>query len=161
MSERVRSATTVVGDLAVHQVVTVGPGSSLRDCARAMREKHVGSLVIVEAESTRPVGIITDRDVVVEAVAVGLDPDVITAGDIAIEPLVTIGKGEHVLEAVARMRENGVRRLAVTTSKGQLVGVLSLDDLIGVLAEQLDGMARIIASERFKENATRSYATRA
>ena len=78
-----RTPTTAIRDLAIHKVVTVASDTSLRDCAQAMREKHVGSLVLVDPGSRRPLGIVTDRDIVVEAVAVGLDPTTITAGDIA------------------------------------------------------------------------------
>ncbi len=120
-----------------------------------MREKHVGSLVLVDPGSRRPLGIVTDRDIVVEAVAVGLDPMTITAGDIAAKPVVTVRDDEDVLEALARMRENGVRRLPVTGADGQLAGVLSLDDLLAAMSEQFDSIMRVMIAERTKEGATR------
>jgi len=150
-----RTPTTAIRDLAIHKVVTVSSDTSLRDCAQAMREKHVGSLVLVDPGSRRPLGIVTDRDIVVEAVAVGLDPKTITAGDIAAKPVVTVRDDEDVLEALARMRENGVRRLPVTGPDGQLAGVLSLDDLLAAMSEQFDSIMRVMIAERTKEGATR------
>jgi len=150
-----RTPTTAIRDLAIHKVVTVASDTSLRDCAQVMREKHVGSLVLVDPGSRRPLGIVTDRDIVVEAVAVGLDPKTITAGDIAAKPVVTVRDDEDVLEALARMRENGVRRLPVTGPGGQLAGVLSLDDLLAAMSEQFDSIMRVMIAERTKEGATR------
>ena len=155
MGDAMRTPTTAIRDLAIHKVATVPSDTSLRDCAQAMREKHVGSLVLVDPGSRRPLGIVTDRDIVVEAVAVGLDPMTITAGDIAAKPVVTVRDDEDVLEALARMRENGVRRLPVTGADGQLAGVLSLDDLLAAMSEQFDSIMRVMIAERTKEGATR------
>jgi len=89
-------------------------------------------------------------------VAVGLDASTLTAADIAVAPLATIREDDDLLEALARMRENGVRRLPVTGARGQLVGVVSFDDLLQAVAEQLDSMGRVIAAERTREGATRA-----
>jgi len=150
-----RTPTTIVRDLAIPKVVTVTSNTTLRDCAHAMREEHVGSVVIVDPGSPRPIGIVTDRDIVVEAVAVGLDVTTLTAGDIAAKPVVTVRDDEDILDALSRMRENGIRRLPVTGSHGQLAGVLSLDDLMAAVSEQLDSMVRVMVAERTKENTTR------
>ncbi|HYA59493.1 MAG TPA: CBS domain-containing protein [Burkholderiaceae bacterium] len=150
-----RTPTTAVRDLAIHKVVTVTSNTTLRDCAQTMREEHVGSVVIVDPGSPRPLGIITDRDIVIEAVAVGLDVTTLTAGDIAAKPVITIRDDEDVLDALARMRENGVRRLPVTGPQGHLSGVLSIDDLLAVLSEQFDSIVRVMVAERTKEGATR------
>lgn len=155
IGDSMRTPTTIVRDLAIHKVVTVASNTTLRDCAQAMREEHVGSVVLVDPGNPRPVGIITDRDIVVEAVAVGLDVTTLTAGDIAAKPVVTVRDDEDVLDALARMRENGVRRLPVTASNGHLAGVLSLDDLLGALSEQFDSIVRVMIAERTKEGATR------
>jgi len=155
MGDVMRTPTTAVRDLAIHKVVTVTSNTTLRDCAQTMREEHVGSVVIVDPGSPRPLGIITDRDIVIEAVAVGLDVTTLTAGDIAAKPVITIRDDEDVLDALARMRENGVRRLPVTGPHGHLSGVLSIDDLLAVLSEQFDSIVRVMVAERTKEGATR------
>ena len=150
-----RTASTLVRDIASHEVVTVASGATLRECAKAMRERHVGSVVLVDPDSPRPVGVVTDRDIVIEAVAVGLDVATITVGDIATRPLVSVREDEDLVEAMARMRECGVRRLPVTGPNGHLSGMLALDDVISALAEQADAIVRVMAAERAKETATR------
>jgi len=150
-----RVPTTAIRDLAIHKVVTVKSNTTLRDCAAVMRAEHVGTVVLVDPASPQPVGVITDRDIVVEAVPVGLDVTTLTAGDIATKPVVTVREDEDILDALARMRENGVRRLPVTGPNGRLAGVLSLDDLLAALSEQFDSVSRVIAAERTKEGATR------
>jgi len=155
MGDAMRTPTTAVRDLAIHKVVTVTSTTTLRDCAQTMREEHVGSVVIVDPGSPRPLGIITDRDIVIEAVAVGLDVTTLTAGDIAAKPVITVRDDEDVLDALARMRENGVRRLPVTGSHGHLAGVLSIDDLLAALSDQFDSIVRVMVAERTKEGATR------
>ncbi|HUN92199.1 MAG TPA: CBS domain-containing protein [Burkholderiaceae bacterium] len=151
-----RAPSTTIRDLATRSVLTVAPTASLRDCALAMRNGHVGSVVVVDERDPKPLGILTDRDIVVEVVAVGLDASTLTAADIAVAPLATIREDDDLLEALARMRENGVRRLPVTGARGQLVGVVSFDDLLQAVAEQLDSMGRVIAAERTREGATRA-----
>ena len=155
MGDAMRTPTTAVRDLAIHKVVTVTSNTTLRDCAQTMREEHVGSVVIVDPGSPRPLGIITDRDIVIEAVAVGLDVTTLTAGDIAAKPVITVRDDEDILDALARMRENGVRRLPVTGPHGHLAGVLSIDDLLAALSDQFDSIVRVMVAERTKEGATR------
>jgi len=150
-----RSPGTQVRDLAIRDVVSVSPGATLRECAQAMRAGHVGCVVLVDEGSGRPVGVVTDRDIVVEAIAVGLDCATMTAGDIAARPVVSVREEDDAVEAMARMRECGVRRLPVTGAHGKLVGVLALDDLIGLVAELADSVIRVIAAEKTKEAQSR------
>ena len=126
--------------------------------AKLMRHGHVGSLVIVEqlnGGKRMPVGIITDRDIVVEVIATGLDPAVITVGDIMAQELVVGREGDSVLEALEIMRFKGVRRLPTVGPDGQLVGIVTADDLIEVLAEELGELAKIVAHEQSREAAVR------
>ena len=146
-----RTPSTLVRDIASREVVTVASNATLRECAQAMRARHVGSVILVDPDDPRPLGVVTDRDIVIEAVAVGLDVSTITVGDIATRPVVTVREDEDVIEAMARMRECGVRRLPVTGANGQLSGVIALDDVIAELAEQFDGIVRVIAAEKTKE----------
>lgn len=149
-----RYPTSLVRDLAMHDVVSVAAGTNLKDCALAMRNSHVGSLVLLDAEA-RPVGLITDRDIVVEAVAEGLDPASLRAGDIAAKPVATVRDVDDLQEALARMRECGVRRLPVVAATGHVAGVISLDDILAALADQFDAVARVLIAERAKERSTR------
>jgi CBS domain-containing protein len=152
-----RARTVCVRDLSAHEVVTVTPTTTLAECAKIMREQHVGSVVVIDDEGSRdtPRGIVTDRDVVVEAVAVGLDPSTLTAGDVMTTPLATVRDSDDILDALARMREHGVRRLPVLDDAGNLSGIVTVDNLLEALAEQLDAVVSVIKTEQTRETATR------
>ena len=126
--------------------------------AKLMRHGHVGSLVVVEqinGGKRMPVGMITDRDIVVEVIATSLDPAVITVGDIMAQELVVGRESDSVLETLEIMRFKGVRRLPTVGPDGQLVGIVTVDDLIEVLAEELGELAKIVAREQSREAAVR------
>jgi CBS domain-containing protein len=152
-----RARTVTVRDLAAHEVVTVTPTTSLVECAQIMRTQHVGCVVVIDDQGSRdnPRGIVTDRDIVVEAVAVGLDPTTLTAGDVMTTPLATVRDGDDILDALARMREHGVRRLPVLDDAGHLSGIVVVDNLLEALAEQLDAVVRVLKAEQTRETATR------
>jgi CBS domain-containing protein len=122
--------------------------------AKLMRENHVGSIVVVEQMNSGkriPVGIITDRDLVVEVLAPGLDAETITVGDIMEAELVTVREKEGLLETMEIMRYKGVRRIPVVDEAGQLIGIASIDDLLEVLAEEMTELAKIVAREQAHE----------
>jgi CBS domain-containing protein len=126
--------------------------------AKLMRHGHVGSLVVVEqinGGKRMPVGIITDRDIVVEVIATSLDPAVITVGDIMAQELVVGRESDSVLETLEIMRFKGVRRLPTVGPDGQLVGIVTVDDLIEVLAEELGELAKIVVHKQSREAALR------
>jgi CBS domain-containing protein len=152
-----RARTVNVRDLAAHEVVTVTPTTTLAECAQIMRAQHVGSVVVIDDVGQRdnPRGIVTDRDIVVEAVAVGLDPSTLTAGDVMAAPLATVRDGDDILDALARMRENGVRRLPVLDDAGHLSGIVAVDNLLEALAEQLDAIVGVVKAEQTRETITR------
>jgi CBS domain-containing protein len=142
-----------VRDLAAHEVVTVTPSATLAECAQIMRNQHVGSIVVIDDQESRdqPRGIVTDRDIVVEAVALGLDPTTLTAGDVMTTPLATVADSDDILDALARMREHGVRRLPVLGEGGHLSGIVTVDNLLEALAEQLDAVVSVIKTEQSRE----------
>lgn len=126
--------------------------------ARLMRHGHVGSLVVVDQMNGGkrvPVGIVTDRDIVVEVIATGLDPAVITVGDIMESGLVVGRESDSVLETLEVMRFKGVRRLPTVDADGQLVGIVTVDDLLEVLSEELSELAKIVAREQSHEATAR------
>lgn len=146
--------------LATTAVVTARRDTPLSECAWRMRSEHVGSLIVVEDDPTqpgvqRPVGIVTDRDIVIGAVAPGLDTHVLTAGDIMASPLATVSDDADMLEALARMREHGVRRLPVVDQSGRLVGILAIDDLLELFRDLFDAAVSAIKSEQTRESHTR------
>ena len=147
-----------IGEICTRVTVFTTRDTTVADAAKLMRQHHVGSLVVVEdinGSKRVPVGIVTDRDAVVEVMATGLDPNTITVGDIMVQDLVTARESEGVLETMQIMRYKGVRRLPIVGKSGELIGIVSIDDLLEVLAEELSELAKIIAREQARETASR------
>ena len=142
-----------IGDICNREVVYVNRDVTVNAACKLMRHYRVGSLVVVDdVDSQRvPVGILTDRDVVVEIDAMDLDAKVITAGDIMSSALVTVQENHGVLETIEIMRFKGVRRMPVVNAEGRLVGIVTIDDLLAVLAEELTDIARIVSREQTHE----------
>jgi CBS domain-containing protein len=124
-----------------------------------MREKHIGYLVVVEADvadgSQRPIGVLTDRDIVTTVVARETDPRSLRVGDIMTQQPVTASIADSIDKALREMRRVGVRRLPVVGQRGELVGILSLDDVLDVLAGELQNVAGSIRNEQVIEGTLR------
>lgn len=142
------------GEICKRNVAVVAKGETIVDAAKHMRAFHVGDLVVVEDRQGRrvPTGIITDRDIVVSAVA----PDSghinsLLVGDIMSSDLVTAREHEPVEAALKKMEEHGIRRLPVVDGDGALVGILTLDDALQVLTEEQMGLVKIVVQEQRQE----------
>jgi CBS domain-containing protein len=122
-----------------------------------MREAHVGDLVVTEQRNglTVPIGIVTDRDLVIEVLAEGVDPAVVTIKDIMSRDLVTVHQDNGLEFALSEMRRKGLRRLPVVDQKNALIGILSADDVIDYLARLTGHVADAIRVERYTEEKTR------
>ena len=147
-----------IGESCNREVVVATRETTVAAAARLMRHHHVGTLVICDQLNGGrriPVGIVTDRDIVIGVVAPGLDSGTITVDDIMGGELVTARESESILRALEIMRYKGVRRLPVVGDDGQLAGIVTIDDLLEVLAEELADISRIIGRERGIEAATR------
>ncbi|HSN42319.1 MAG TPA: CBS domain-containing protein [Burkholderiales bacterium] len=153
MNSGLKEKTTTIGEICNREVVFAARDTTVQTAAKLMRHYHVGSLVIVDDRYGKriPAGIVTDRDIVVEVGATELDPKVITIGDIMVAELITVPESKGVLETMEVMRLKGVRRLPVVDGDGGLVGIVTIDDLLGVLAEELADMTRIISREQARE----------
>jgi CBS domain-containing protein len=149
----------IVSKLCRPDVVTVKPHQELVPAAELMREHHVGYLVVVEPdlanETQKPVGVLTDRDIVVTVVARQLDPRAFRVEDVMTREPVVVGESDSVAKALESMNRIGVRRLPVVGTRGQLVGIISLDDVIDALADQLGNVAGSIRNEQRIEEALR------
>jgi len=142
-----------VAQICSHRVVTCPPDTSALEMARLMRERHVGDVVVVDVRDGRPVpvGIVTDRDLVVEVMAKAVDPQLPTARDLAGTELLTVMSSESVHDALLQMRTRGIRRLPVVDAQGALVGMLTADDATRFLAEALTEVARIAPKQVLRE----------
>lgn len=146
-----------IGEVCNREVVIARPDENVSQAARRMREHHVGTLLVVEERDGKrvPVGVVTDRDLVVEVLAPELDPSTITLGDIMAPSLAAVKEGVGVFEAIRYMRDKAIRRLPVVSEDGALAGIVTLDDLLSLLAEELDSLVRVVAREQKKEAGSR------
>jgi len=141
------------GEVCNRDVVKIAARQNLAQASRLMRESHVGCLVVVDdADPWRAVGIVTDRDIVVEAVAAGIDPASLTVGEIMGPALVLAREDDDALVSLKTMRRRGVRRLPVVDAAGVLCGIVTLDDLLEAGSNALNDVIQAIASERALES---------
>jgi CBS domain-containing protein len=140
-----------------HNVATIGKNAGVAEAAALMRVEHVGDVIVTEVrgDAQIPIGILTDRDIVVGVIAKGTAPDAVTAGDAMTRNLLTVREDASIDFALREMRRYGVRRAPVVRANGDLVGVIAVDDIIEHLAEQLGRLAELIRREQEAEPRTR------
>jgi CBS domain-containing protein len=146
-----------ISKICQRNVVWATRETSIVDAAKLMRQHHVGTIVVVDQdESPRmPVGIVTDRDIVVEVVAPGLDPKQLKVGDLLVEAVVTIEERKSAADTVRLMSQKGVRRIPVVTDEGALAGIVSVDDLLRHFSTALGTLAELTARNLEREAETR------
>jgi CBS domain-containing protein len=155
-SHREDRAMNRIGDACVRNVVTVTRSTRVADAAALMRQHHVGALVVADdVDGVQvPSGVITDRDIVVEVVAAGLDPASVAVGEIIQRPVVTVPESASCAEVVREMSLHGVRRLPVVRADGALAGIAALDDVLLSLIAPLVAVGDLAGRERrFEANA--------
>lgn len=142
-----------VGELCSREVVVARRDTGLVEAARLMREHHVGSVVVIQEEPAGrvPVGVLTDRDIVVAAVAKEMDPAKLTVGDVMSAGALVLREQDGVADALRVMRQKGVRRLPVVKNDGTLAGVLAIDDVLELVAEEMDSFVHTLRAEGARE----------
>lgn len=135
-----------IQDLARTEVVTASVDAPVPDLAQRMRDENVGSVVVRDGEA--PVGIVTDRDLATRVVAEGADPTELVAEDVMSDELSVVGPDTGFYQAAQAMSEHGVRRLPVCTDGGELVGIITADDLTELLADEHEQLAAVIRAQR-------------
>jgi CBS domain-containing protein len=145
------------GEYCNRDVVIVSKDESVSAAIELMRSRHVGDVVAVEIieQTTMPVGILTDRDIVLEILAEGVDLDAVAIGDVMSYELVTVSENTTLIDTIKLMRDKGVRRIPVVNEKGGLEGLLSVDDILELLAEQLTDLVSLIGKEQSRESKLR------
>lgn len=146
-----------IGDICNRTVVFTDEEMSLKDAARLMRDKHVGSLVVIRdaALGRIVVGMLTDRDITVMGVARDFDPQTLRVVDIMSAQPFTARADDSVNDVLGEMRSRGIRRVPVTTENGVLVGIVTLDDLLDIVAEEMREVVQAIESAQKREIRTR------
>lgn len=134
-----------IGEFCNRDVVFATREMSLPEAAQLMREYHVGDLVVVDEVGGKrtPVGVVTDRDIVIEIIAKSLNIDEFSVGDIMAPQLVSVQETEGVFETIRLMRTKAIRRIPVLNSEGGLAGIVSADDILELLAEEMTELAKV------------------
>ena len=141
-----------IKNFATLVVAVVEPETPAVVVAQLMRQHHIGALVVVDAtEKTRAVGIVTDRDLVLELMAESLDPALFTAGDIMSVDLVTATPDMDAMDAVQLMKTHRLRRLVIVDDSERVVGIATMEDVLELLARELAGLAAGLAGARDRE----------
>lgn len=136
-----------IADVCSHRVVCVAPETSVEDAARLMHDQDVGALVVVRAGKRKPIGIVTDRDLAVRAIAPGKNPRAVPVADVMTVSLATCRGNHELLNVMEMMRQRGIRRVPVVDAEGALIGIVTTDDLIGALAEHIRVLACSVLNE--------------
>ena len=141
----------VVGTLCRRKVATASPEESLREAASRMEEDDVGTLVVVDPRNgNRAVGMVTDRDLALRSVAHGLNPESTSVSQVMSSPVHTIDENAPLEYALTEMALAATRRLVATATgtEGTVVGILSLDDLLGLLCDQAASLSTLLQKQR-------------
>jgi len=144
-------------DICTLDAVCCNPNTTVLAAARLMRERHAGDVIVVDDPQggQTPIGVVTDRDIVVEVLGKELDPAKITVREIMRTPVVVAGTSEDASQAIERMKLHGVRRLPLVDERLKLAGVICLDDLLGRLAGDAAALAEIVSREQARERRMR------
>lgn len=144
-------------DLCVLDVACCTRELSIAAAARLMRQHHTGDLIVVDDadEEREPVGIITDRDIVLEVVARDRDPGKTTVGEVMSNRLVVASQSEDLTQALERMATHGVRRLPVVDDERYVLGIVTLDDVLREHAGQAKQLLNVVTTEQMHEQRTR------
>ncbi len=135
-----------VGRICVREVDLADADESVQVAAQRMHARKVGTLVVLDSEK-RPTGILTDRDLTVRVLAEGRDPFHTRVGDVMTRSPKTVREETPIEEALALMRAGQFRRLPVVDAEGALVGLVSLDDILDLLAEEFREIGRLVQEE--------------
>jgi CBS domain-containing protein len=128
-------------------VATAEASETLRDAARRMVRQSVGTLVVIDArdDEIRPIGILTDRDIVTRGIAPGLDLDETPLSMVMSVPVQCIQEDRPLEEALEIMSRRSIRRLVVTDEEGILTGIIALDDVLDTLVDEVGAIGRLLA----------------
>jgi CBS domain-containing protein len=142
-----------IGLFCTRDTVIVRREDSIFTAAKLMREHHVGSVVVVEDvdDGVKPIGLLTDRDLVVEILAKELDAQAVTVGDVMSLEVITAKENDGVWVTLKRMRSQGIRRLPVTDDQGKLLGIVSVDDILELLVGELTDLVKLSDREKERE----------
>ena len=142
-----------IGNIRTREVVVARRDTTVSEAARLMRKHHVGDVIVVDELDGRkvPCGIVTDRDIVIGLVAQGLDADTIAVSDLMTMEIIVARVLDGVADTLEVMRVKAVRRLPIVDALGTLVGIVTADDLLQLLSEEMSALAAMMNREKRRE----------
>lgn len=139
-----------IKEIFIREVAVANDSNTIVEAALFMRKAHVGSLVVVNAQKV-PVGIVTDRDIVLSVVAAGLKPDGLKITEVMTPNPTVVNEDASIWDTIQLMRSHGIRRMPVVNEKGELAGIISADDMLDLLSNQLHALIELIGQEQIRE----------
>lgn len=138
-------------------VVCCTSDTPIADVASLMRTHHIGDVVVTDERDgiCIPIGIVTDRDIVIETIALNVDASSFTAGDLMITPLAVASESARLPEILQLMQMHKVRRIPLVSTEGSLRGIVTADDIIRLLANELTLVADAIGEQPSREEQLR------
>lgn len=149
-----------VGEYCNRNVVVINSNESVKNAAELMRSYHVGDLILLEEQENKkvPIGIVTDRDLVIEVMAAGVKPDSLLVRDILTEPFTYVFENDSLFDALEMMHSKKIRRLPVVDNDNALIGIITLDDFIEILAETMVNVVDVVKlQQKKKQNKEHSF----
>ena len=144
-----------IGEISRRPVITADPDDTVVEVARRMRDEHVGDVIVADRQR-RPIGVLTDRDIVVSVVAQSADKlETLLVSDVMTPNPLTARASEEINEAINRMRGRGIRRLPVVGLDGRLEGIVTFDDLLRATFVQFSELVGLVAQELKVEEVAR------
>jgi CBS domain-containing protein len=146
------------GEICTRSVIYAYGRTSIVEAAQLMRRHHVGCLVVVEdtARMRKVVGMLTDRDIVTAVIVANVDLYKLCVEDVMTTDLVTAQTEDSLIDLIRAMHDKGVRRIPVVGIQGEMVGIAALDDVLAILAEELNLLVAAMTSEARRERRLRS-----
>lgn len=142
-----------VGEYCKRAVVAIAASADAAEAAKLMREEHVGFLIVHHEGDAlqRPIGVLTDRDLVLGVMAREVDPHTVTVGDVMTRQPLIANDGDELSDMLQAMRLAGIRRVPVVDARGALIGIMAIDDAIDVVTGLMCDIAGSIKSEQRQE----------
>ena len=146
-----------VGEICNREVVTIEKSAPVVRAAKLMRQFHVGCVIVVAdgVQPLKPVGVVTDRDLSIEILAQEVPVETVIVGDVMGAELLTAREEDGIWETIMRMRAVGVRRLPIVSRHGELVGILTMDDLLQFIVGELSDLVKLVRREQKREEVAR------
>ena len=137
-----------LGNLCRREIICVDPRTTVKETAKLMEEKNIGSTIVVQER--KPIGILTDRDILLRVMNRGLDPEKTSVDEVMTKQIVTLKEDMGLFEALQKVKGKGIRRFPIVDSNGNLQGIMTLDDIFYLLGKEMSDVTSIIENERPK-----------